>query len=190
MTLLDRLALRWRRFLRHQLRKWSYVANLDPPPAADPPGTAAPIHLENGPLPSATAGGIPTVSFRGIVKQSMTKKSRMDLSAEMVSMCTLTGWQGTTLNPDMGDEAKLAILANRYGKLASEDDPAALYTELIRLSAASMGWAQGIARREMRDRKRRSRERKRIRKEERKRAKRRAKRDGKRPVETVKTTKT
>lgn len=188
MTPLDRLALRWRRFLRTQLRKWSYVSNLEPPPAADPPGTVAPIqmgpdpttpsYLANGPLPSA-ASETPTVSFRGIVKQSMTKKSRMDLSQEMVSMCTLTGWQGTTLNPDMGDEAKLAILANRYGKLASEDDPAALYTELIRLGAVTMGWAQGLARREMRDRKRRSRERKQIRKQERKRAKRKAKRDEK-----------
>ena len=44
------------------------------------------------------------------MKQSMTKKSRMDLSTQMLGMCQLSGWQATTLNPDMGDAEKLAIV--------------------------------------------------------------------------------
>ena len=76
----------------------------------------------------------------------------------MLGMCQLSGWQATTLNPDMGDAEKLAIVSARFGKLATEDDYAAKYTELISLSAVTMGWAQGIARREARERKRRSRE--------------------------------
>ena len=97
----------------------------------------------------------------------------------MIDMCSLSGWQATTLNPDMGDADKLAIVTARFGKLATEDHPADLYGELIEVSAATMGWAQGIARREARERKRRSRERKRIRKQERKRAKRKAAEDDK-----------
>lgn len=160
--------------------EWRRMTTPDPPPAADPPGTEAPIRmdpdsavLESGRLDRP----VPVVSLRGIVKQSMTKKSRMDLSTQMLGMCQLSGWQATTLNPDMGDAEKLAIVSARFGKLATEDDYAAKYTELISLAAVTMGWAQGIARREARERKRRSRERKRIRRQERKRAKRKAKGD-------------
>ena len=149
------------------------------PPAADPPGTEPPIYLESGPLPSATGSASSVPSLRGIVKQSLTKKSRMDLGQRMIDMCSLSGWQATTLNPDMSDADKLAIVTARFGKLATEDHPADLYGELIEVSAATMGWAQGIARREARERKRRSRERKRIRREERKRAKRKAAEDDK-----------
>ena len=164
----------------------------DPPPPADAPGTVPPIRMDPDHPP-------PVVSFRGIVKQSLTKKSRLDLGTGMVKMCQLTGWPSTTLNPDMDDDTKLGILTVRFGKLAtsadvgqqestekktsdiitgrSHHDVTALYDDLIALSAVTMGWAQGIARREARDRKRRSRERKRIRKEERKRAKRKAAED-------------
>jgi hypothetical protein len=89
-----------------------------------------------------------------IVKQSLTKKSRTDLGRSMVGMCTLTGWQGTTLNPDMADPDKLVIATTQFGKILAQDDPDALYAELIRLSAVTMGWAQGIERRAKRDRKR------------------------------------
>lgn len=118
---------------------------------------------------------VPVVSFRGIVKHSMTKKSRLDLSQRMVEMCTLAGWQSTTLNPDMGTDAKMAILADRFGHIATDTDDDSLYQALIALSAVSMGWAQGIERRNARDRKRLSRERRRARKAERK-AKRKAER--------------
>lgn len=179
------MRLAWRRVRRTYAAlfdylddRWRRMVTPDPPPAADPPGTEAPIRmdpdsavLESGRLDRS----VPVVSLRGIVKQSMTKKSRMDLSAQMMGMCQLSGWQATTLNPEMGEDAKLAIVSARFGKLASEDDSAAKYTELISLAAVVMGWAQGIARREARERKRRSRERKRIRKEERQRAKRKAK---------------
>ena len=169
--------------------KWRLMSTPGPPPAADPPGTEPPIHLESGPLPSATSfvGSVP--SLRGIVKQSLTKKSRMDLGQRMIEMCTLSGWQATTLNPDMGDADKLAILTGKFGKLAVEDHPADLYGELIGLSAVTMGWAQGIARREARERKRRSR----ASRKERKRKQREGRRQAahhKRPVETIKTAKT
>ena len=160
--------------------EWGRMVTPGTPPAADAPGTEPPIRmdpdsavLESGRLDRS----VPVVSLRGIVKQSMTKKSRMDLSTQMLGMCQLSGWQATTLNPEMGEAEKLAIVSARFGKLASEDDTAAKYTELISLAAVVMGWAQGIARREARERKRRSRERRRIRKEERQRAKRKAKGD-------------
>jgi hypothetical protein len=107
----------------------------------------------------------------------MTKKSRMDLSQRMVEMCSLSGWQSTTLNPEMGTEAKMAILSDRFGHIATENDDESLYQALIALSAVSMGWAQGIERRSARDRKRLSRERKRARRAERKRARRERKGD-------------
>jgi len=157
-------------------------------PTADPPGTVPPLRPEHY-EPELVAGaplreppghvsrlerGNPSdpappliVNLRGLVKQSLTKKSRNDLGQRMIEMCTLTGWQGTTLNPDMSDTEKLAILTGAFGKLATEDNPAELYDELLHLSAATMGWAQGIARNETRERRRRTKERKRIRKEER-----------------------
>jgi hypothetical protein len=184
-------------------RRWEMTVP-DPPPAADPPGEKRLIADDDLPDPATAEPpdpivdaplreppttrtvtarrydpppAVPIVSFRGIVKHSMTKKTRMDASQAMVQMCTLGGWQSTTLNPDMTDSAKLAILTNRFGKLAVEDDAGELYHELIGLSAVTLGWAQGIARREARDRKRRSRERKRIRRDERKRAKKKAGKD-------------
>ena len=153
-----------------------------PPPAADPPGEKRLIADDNLPDP-ATAGGpelivgaplatsrleygvlggqvpsTPTYTGLGrIVKQSLTKKSRTDLGRRMIGMCQLSGWQSTTLNPDMADAEKLTIVTARFGKIAAEDDSDALYAELIELSAATMGWAQGIARRQAKERKRRSR---------------------------------
>ena len=125
------------------------------------------------------ASTVPVVSFRGIVKHSMTKKSRADLSQRMVQMCTLSGWQSTTLNPDMGTDAKMAILADKFGRIATDTDEESLYQALIALSAVSMGWAQGMERRNARDRKRASRERRRARKAERKADKREARRERK-----------
>ncbi|HEY5880101.1 MAG TPA: hypothetical protein VIU11_14420 [Nakamurella sp.] len=158
-----------------------------PPPPADPPGTVARLDpsilapsaiTDTAPAAAtdpATVGTGPTVSFRGIVKQSLTKKSRMDLGQRMIEMCTLSGWQSTTLNPDMPPEHKMTMLAQTFGDLAASDEPRDQYRKLLALSAVTMGWAQGIARREMRERKRLSRERKR----ERKAAKREAKRSRK-----------
>lgn len=109
-----------------------------------------------------------------IVKQSLTKKSRIDLGRDMMAMCRLAGWQSTTLNPEMAPADKLAIVTAAFGKLATEDTEADLYGELIRLSATTMGWAQGIERRASRDRKRAQRAKKKARKRARKEAKREA----------------
>lgn len=87
-----------------------------------------------------------TPSLRFIVKQSLTKKNLNALRERMVNMCQLTGWRDTTLNPDMGNDVKMSILTNRFGKIVTaEDDPDSLYTELVALAAVSMGWAQAIA---------------------------------------------
>ena len=125
------------------------------PPPADPVGTVPPLRPEHT---AQLEYGAPTdpspppiVNLRGLVKQSLTKQSRKDLGQRMIEMCTLTGWQGTTINPDMSDSDKLAILTTRFGKIASEDDPTEMYAELLDLSAAAMGWAQGIARTQKRD---------------------------------------
>lgn len=187
------MRLAWRRVRRAYAAafdylddKWRLMSTPGTPPPADPPGTQPPIRMDpdSAVLPPARLEGndrlhpsVPVPSLRGIVKQSLTKKSRMDLGQAMISMCTLSGWQSTVLNPDMGDTEKLAIVTARFGKLAAEDNPADLYGELMAVSAATTGWAQGIARREARERKRRSRETKRIRKRERQRAKRKAKGD-------------
>jgi hypothetical protein len=84
--------------------------------------------------------------FRFIVKQSLSKKSRMALGEAMVRMCSLYGWQATTLNVDMGDSDKMALLTTRYSKIALTDDPGTRYDELVELAAVTMGWAQAIAR--------------------------------------------
>lgn len=172
---------RWRYW-----RRWQMTVP-DPPPAADPVGEKRLIADDDLPDPATTAEGpelivgaplatrrparleygaigrrvpsTPTYTGLGrIVKQSLTKKSRTDLGRRMIGMCQLSGWQSTTLNPDMADVEKLTIVTARFGKIAAEDDPDALYAELIELSAATMGWAQGIARRQAKERKRRSRE--------------------------------
>lgn len=123
-----------------------------PPPPAGHAGTeGSDLH------PMYYTYAEPVSNVRNAVKQSTTKKSRVDLSAAMVNMCQLTGWRDTTLNPDLDDHAKMAMLASRFGKVTVTDDDSALYDELIALSATSMGWAQGIARRDARDRKRTSR---------------------------------
>jgi len=90
------------------------------------------------------------VSFRFIVKQSLTKKSRVALGEAMVRMCSLYGWQATTLNLDMGDSDKMALLTTRYSKIALTDDPGTRYDELVELSAVAMGWAQAEARKQKR----------------------------------------
>lgn len=141
--------------------------------SATGPGTA------RGRIPSERADVIvpqdPANTFafdvERIVKQSLTKKSRLDLSRGMVEMCSLTGWQSTTLNPDVPDGAKLTIATTQFGKIVAEDDPDELYAELIRLSAVTMGWAQGIERRATRDRRRLSRAAKKARKAKKKKAK-------------------
>lgn len=154
----------------------------DPPPAADPPGEKRLIHdddlpdpataeppdlIVDAPLreppapvrmdPDSGRPPPPIPNFGGLMKRSMTKKSRNDLSAAMLGMCQLTGWRDTTLNPDLSNDAKIAIIAARFGKVAGTDDDTALYGELMALAAVTVGAAQGLARRDARDRKRRSR---------------------------------
>lgn len=80
-----------------------------------------------------------------ILKQSLTKKSRTALAREMVAMCSLYGWQATTLNRGMSDSDKMAILTTKFSKVALTDDPGTLYDELVGLAAATMGWAQAIS---------------------------------------------
>jgi hypothetical protein len=143
-----------------------------PPPVTDTPGPDVPTsatlpyaRLEYGDDGTRVPYTTPTATgFGRIVKQSLTKKSRMDLGRRMIAMCSLGGWQSTTLNPDMADVEKLTIVTARFGKIAAEDDSDALYAELIELSATTMGWAQGIARRQAKERKRKSREQRRARK--------------------------
>jgi hypothetical protein len=130
---------------------------MTPLPRADPPGTVPPLRPEH--TASLEYGGMPEhpppmPNFGGLVKQSLTKKARTDLARRMVAMCTLTGWQGTTLNPDMADQDKLAILTARFGRLVTQDDPDELYAELLDISAVAMGWAQGLTRRQKRDHRR------------------------------------
>jgi len=152
-------------------------------PPADPPGTVPPLRpehiaqLEYGASETHQPDPPPIVNLRGLVKQSLTKQSRNDLGQRMIEMCTLTGWQGTTINPDMSDTDKLAILTTRFGKIASEDDPTEMYAELLDLSAAAMGWAQGIARAQKRDHRAMLRAKRKARKESAKKAK--AKKDEK-----------
>jgi len=182
-----------------------------PLPPAGPPGAEPPLrpeHLGQRVAPELIAGaplrdpaspalssnvhyvpdsdtGEPIVDLsRWVMKQSMTKKSRTDLSRAMVAMCSLTGWRDTTLNPDMGDDAKMAILAARFGKVTTQDADDTLYNELIDMAAVTMGWAQGIARRDARDRKRKSRAKKKEKKRE-KREKKKEKKDRKRAREDL-----
>lgn len=154
-------------------------------PPADPPGTVPPLRPEHfepelivgaplaGPgervhyAPDPTTGA-PIVDMGYLVKQSMTKKVRTDVSRAMVRMCSLSGWQSTPLNPDMGNAEKLTIVTSRFGKIMAVDDPDEMYDELIALSATTLGWAQSITRREIRDRRRKAKE-----------AKRKAKKDAK-----------
>jgi hypothetical protein len=133
-------------------------ATAEPPKDLDAPRSPEPLPRRRSVrYASDPHTGAPIVSFRGLVKRSMTKKSRSDLSTAMMGMCQLTGWRDTTLNPDLSNEAKLAIIAARFGKVAGTDDDSALYGELMGLAAVTVGAAQGIARRDARDRKRRSR---------------------------------
>ena len=77
--------------------EWRRMVTPDPPPAADPPGTEAPIRmdpdsavLESGRLDRS----VPVVSLRGIVKQSMTKKvpdGPVNADARDVSALRLAG---------------------------------------------------------------------------------------------------
>ena len=173
--------LRWfRRWWKW--RRWQMTVP-DPPPPAVPPGekrliaeddlpdpaTAEPPDpIVDAPLrelpappvrmdPDSRRRPIPTPDLSGLMKRTMTKKSRKDLSAAMMGMCQLTGWRDTTLNPDLSNDAKIAIIAARFGKVAGSDDHEQLYGELMGLAAVTVGAAQGIARRDARDRKRRSR---------------------------------
>lgn len=123
------------------------------------------------PVPADPANTF-VVNVGRIVKQSLTKKSRNDLGRRMINMCSLSGWQSTTLNPDMADTEKLAILTARFGVIAADAaDREGLYTELVDLSAATMGWAQGIARHQARERKQRSRAARKARRDERRKGK-------------------
>lgn len=83
--------------------------------------------------------------FGAILKQSLNKTSRQALSRKMLAMCSLSGWQATTLNPGMSNDDKMSLLTTRYSKVALTDDADTLYDELLGLAATTMGWAQAIA---------------------------------------------
>ena len=95
------------------------------------------------------------------IKRKLTKRSRTDLSRHMTAMCHESGWQSTTLNPNMPGTGKLTILSVRFGNVAAGSDPEALYVDLLDLSAAAMGWAQALQREVWRRQKREQRARKR-----------------------------
>lgn len=87
----------------------------------------------------------------------------------MLDMCALDGWRETTLNPDMPDPDKVTVATTQFDKILGQDDPDEQYAALVRLSAVTMAWAQGIERRATRDRRRVTRAAKRVRRAERKR---------------------
>jgi hypothetical protein len=80
-----------------------------------------------------------------ILKQSLNKTSRQALARKMIAMCSLSGWQATTLNPGMSNDDKMSLLTTRFSKVALTDDPEMLYDSLLGLAATTMGWAQAIA---------------------------------------------
>ena len=88
------------------------------------------------------------------IRRTLTRTTRRDLGRAMVDMCEPGGWRASTLNPDLSDARKFAILSARFDKIAQADDPHVLYGELLALAGAAAGWAQGIARRQWRDAKR------------------------------------
>jgi len=92
-----------------------------------------------------------TTGFGAILKQTLNKTSRQALSRKMLAMCSLSGWQATTLNPGMSPSDKLALVTTRYSKVALTDDPEELYDELLALAAATMGWAQSEAKQRAKD---------------------------------------
>jgi hypothetical protein len=83
--------------------------------------------------------------FGAILKQSLNKASRKALARKMIGMCSLSGWQSTTLNPGMSNDDKMSLLTTRFSKVALTDDPEMLYDSLLNLAATTMGWAQAIA---------------------------------------------
>lgn len=103
----------------------------------------------------------------GEVRRTLTRTVRDDLSKAMVDMCRPEGWRQSTLNPDLAEERKLAILIARMDVLTlragADRDRQVLYGELLDLAAVATGWAQGIARRRWRDTKRAQRSAKRAR---------------------------
>jgi hypothetical protein len=88
------------------------------------------------------------------IRRTLTRTTRRDLSRVMTDMCEPGGWRATTLNPDLPDPRKFAILSDRFDKITQTDDPHVLYAELLGLAAVATGWAQGIERRAWRDAKR------------------------------------
>jgi hypothetical protein len=91
------------------------------------------------------------------IKGTLTRTTRRDLGRAMLDMAAPGGWQASTLNPDLPDPRKFAILSDRFDKISQSDDPHVLYGELLALAAVAAGWAQGIERRAWRDAKRRQR---------------------------------
>jgi hypothetical protein len=69
----------------------------------------------------------------------------------MLEMCRLGGWQATTLNPGMSASDKMSLVTTRFSKVALTDDPDTMYDELIGLAAATMGWAQSIAKQQAKE---------------------------------------
>jgi hypothetical protein len=89
-----------------------------------------------------------------VIKTTLTRTTRRDLGRAMLDMTGPGGWRSTTLNPDMPDPRKFAILSDRFDKIALTDEGTVLYRELLALAAVATGWAQGIQRRHWRDVKR------------------------------------
>jgi hypothetical protein len=89
-----------------------------------------------------------------VIKTTLTLTTRRDLGRAMLDMTGPGGWRSTTLNPDMPDPRKFAILSDRFDKIALTDEGTVLYRELLALAAVAAGWAQGIQRRHWRDVKR------------------------------------
>ena len=102
--------------------------------------TLPPARLEYGRpiVPKETGWG-------AILKQTLNKTSRKALARKMLAMCSLSGWQATTLNPGMSNDDKMSLLTTRFSKVALTDDPDTLYDGLVALAATTMGWAQSIA---------------------------------------------
>jgi len=89
-----------------------------------------------------------------VIRTTLTRTTRRDLGRAMLDMTGPGGWRSTTLNPDMPDPRKFAILSDRFDKITQTDEGTVLYRELLALAAVAAGWAQGIQRRHWRDVKR------------------------------------
>ena len=96
-----------------------------------PPDTPADIPHERQPI------GLQATRH---IRRTLTRTTRRDLGRAMVDMCEPGGWRASTLNPDLPDPRKFAILSDRFDNVAQTDDPHVLYGALLGLAAAAAGW--------------------------------------------------